>query len=136
MQLSPVPGCTGIELLQADSFDLYCFQTLTGTKFLAVTEPQTPDVDSLLRYTSVLAVSVLFCPHAVICNLQFSSKSIELLLSEMPVLRKGPAAHAGDPDCNLARCWEVHAHLLGLCCVQLSYDKGVHAQRGMSLQDL
>ncbi|KAL0364875.1 UNVERIFIED_CONTAM: Trafficking protein particle complex subunit [Sesamum angustifolium] len=28
-QLSPVSGCSGIELLQADTFDLHCFQSLT-----------------------------------------------------------------------------------------------------------
>jgi len=25
-QLSPVPGCTGVELLEADTFTLHCFQ--------------------------------------------------------------------------------------------------------------
>ncbi|KAK9805407.1 hypothetical protein WJX73_002137 [Symbiochloris irregularis] len=50
-QLSPMPNCLGIELLQADTFDLHCFQALTGIKFLAMTEPQTPDVANLLRYT-------------------------------------------------------------------------------------
>lgn len=25
-QLSPVPGCTGIELLEADTFDLHCLE--------------------------------------------------------------------------------------------------------------
>lgn len=50
-QLSPVPGCTGIELLLADTFDLHCFQTLTGTKFLLVAEPNTPDVPDLLQTT-------------------------------------------------------------------------------------
>ncbi|KAG0503136.1 hypothetical protein HPP92_003208 [Vanilla planifolia] len=29
-QLSPTIGCSGIELLQADNFDLHCFQSLTG----------------------------------------------------------------------------------------------------------
>ncbi|KAF3449567.1 hypothetical protein FNV43_RR10296 [Rhamnella rubrinervis] len=29
-QLSPISGCSGIELLQADTFDLHCFQSLTG----------------------------------------------------------------------------------------------------------
>ena len=29
-QLSPVAGCSGIELLEADTFDLHCFQSLTG----------------------------------------------------------------------------------------------------------
>ncbi|KAK8939131.1 hypothetical protein KSP39_PZI011615 [Platanthera zijinensis] len=33
-QLSPIIGCLGIELLQADNFDLHCFQSLTGTPFL------------------------------------------------------------------------------------------------------
>ena len=31
MQLSPVFGGGGIEVLEAGSFDLHCFQTLTGT---------------------------------------------------------------------------------------------------------
>uniref|UniRef100_A0A6S8MUJ1 Trafficking protein particle complex subunit n=1 Tax=Dunaliella tertiolecta TaxID=3047 RepID=A0A6S8MUJ1_DUNTE len=48
-QLSPVPGCTGVELLEADTFTLHCFQTLTGTKFLLVVEPNTPYVPALLR---------------------------------------------------------------------------------------
>ena len=30
IQLSPVEGCTGIELLETDKFDLHCIQTLTG----------------------------------------------------------------------------------------------------------
>lgn len=29
-QLSPTTGCSGIELLEADTFDLHCFQSLTG----------------------------------------------------------------------------------------------------------
>ena len=29
-QLSPTPGCNGIDLLQAHNFDLHCFQSLTG----------------------------------------------------------------------------------------------------------
>ena len=48
-QLSPAPGCTGIEVLHADTFNLHCFQTLTGTKFLMVVKPDTPDVDEVLR---------------------------------------------------------------------------------------
>lgn len=51
VQLAPAPGCTGIELLRADTFDLHCFQTLTGTKFLVVVEPDTPDVEALLCET-------------------------------------------------------------------------------------
>lgn len=32
-QLSPTTGCSGIELLEADTFDLHCFQSLTGIFF-------------------------------------------------------------------------------------------------------
>mmetsp|Transcript_26381 Transcript_26381/g.57558 ORF Transcript_26381/g.57558 Transcript_26381/m.57558 type:complete len:145 (+) Transcript_26381:77-511(+) len=48
-QLSPMPGCTGIELLEADTFDLHCFQTLTGTKFLMVVEPNSPFIPVVLQ---------------------------------------------------------------------------------------
>ncbi|CAL5189809.1 unnamed protein product [Lathyrus oleraceus] len=49
-QLSPVSGCSGIELLQADTFDLHCFQSLTGTKFFAVCEPGIQQIESLLKF--------------------------------------------------------------------------------------
>jgi hypothetical protein len=49
-QLSPVSGCSGIELLEADTFDLHCFQTLTGTKFFVVSEPGTQHMDGLLKH--------------------------------------------------------------------------------------
>ncbi|EYU19414.1 hypothetical protein MIMGU_mgv1a015900mg [Erythranthe guttata] len=48
-QLSPVNGCSGIELLQADHFDLHCFQSLTGTKFFVVSEPGSVHMESLLK---------------------------------------------------------------------------------------
>eukprot|EP00897_Mesotaenium_endlicherianum_P000487 jgi/Mesen1/10439/ME000082S09939 len=48
-QLSPVPNGGGIELLEAETFDLHCFQTLTGTKFFVATEPGTQGIDFLLR---------------------------------------------------------------------------------------
>lgn len=34
-QLSPTVGCSGIELLEADTFDLHCFQSLTGKEAYA-----------------------------------------------------------------------------------------------------
>lgn len=60
-QLSPVLGCTGIELLKADTFDLHCFQTLTGTKMIMVVEPGTPDVDILLKDT----IYDLYCDYVL-----------------------------------------------------------------------
>ena len=48
-QLSPAHGCSGIEILEADTFDLHSFQTLTGTKFLLICDPATPYIPSLLQ---------------------------------------------------------------------------------------
>lgn len=48
-QLSPVHGGGGIELLEAETFDLHCFQTLTGTKFFMVVEPGMAGVEDRLR---------------------------------------------------------------------------------------
>lgn len=56
-QLSPRPGCTGIDHVAADTFDLHCFQALTGTKFLAVVAPGTPGVPGFLSGT----VYSLYC---------------------------------------------------------------------------
>lgn len=30
-KISPVPGSSGIEMLETDTFRIHCFQTLTGT---------------------------------------------------------------------------------------------------------
>ncbi|ORY99074.1 Sybindin-like protein [Syncephalastrum racemosum] len=48
-QISPLPNSSGIEMLEADTFRLYCFQTLTGTKFLLVTAPQQANVDPYMK---------------------------------------------------------------------------------------
>jgi hypothetical protein len=48
-QLSPEPRSSGIEILEADTFRLHCFQTLTGVKFIVVAEPQQTGMDILLK---------------------------------------------------------------------------------------
>lgn len=48
-QLSPEPKSSGIELLETDSFRLNCFQTLTGVKFMVITDPQQVGAEALLR---------------------------------------------------------------------------------------
>mmetsp|Transcript_21546 Transcript_21546/g.38409 ORF Transcript_21546/g.38409 Transcript_21546/m.38409 type:complete len:138 (-) Transcript_21546:397-810(-) len=48
-QVSPASGCQGIELLNAETFDMHCFQTPTSTKFLLVVEPNTPNTAQLLQ---------------------------------------------------------------------------------------
>lgn len=39
----------GIHLMQADTFDIHSFQTLTGTTFMMLTEPHTPEAADVLR---------------------------------------------------------------------------------------
>ncbi|XP_033230576.1 trafficking protein particle complex subunit 4 isoform X2 [Belonocnema kinseyi] len=48
-QLSPEPRCSGIEVLEADTFRLYCYQTLTGVKFIILTEPIQSGADILAK---------------------------------------------------------------------------------------
>ena len=48
-QLSPLHGCSGIELLESETFDLHCFETPTGTKFLLVVEPRSPYIPNVMK---------------------------------------------------------------------------------------
>lgn len=48
-QLSPEPRCSGIEVLEADTFRLHCYQTLTGIKFIVVAEPAQSGIEILLK---------------------------------------------------------------------------------------
>lgn len=48
-QLSPEPKSSGIEVLEADTFKLHCFQTLTGVKLMVVADPTQAGVDTLLK---------------------------------------------------------------------------------------
>jgi len=48
-QLSPEPKSSGIEILEADTFTLHCFQTLTGVKFIVISETGLNGMDILLK---------------------------------------------------------------------------------------
>jgi hypothetical protein len=48
-QLSPVKHCSGIQQLETDTFKLHCLQTLTGIKFIVITDPRRNNEDLLLR---------------------------------------------------------------------------------------
>ncbi|KAG9291725.1 hypothetical protein G9A89_012010 [Geosiphon pyriformis] len=52
-KISPIRNATssGLEVLDADTFKLYCYQTLTGTKFLILSDPSHPNIDLVLRRT-------------------------------------------------------------------------------------
>ncbi|KAL1494701.1 hypothetical protein ABEB36_010259 [Hypothenemus hampei] len=48
-QLSPEPKCSGIEILEADTFKLYCFQTLTGVKIMVVVDRNQTGAEVFLK---------------------------------------------------------------------------------------
>ncbi|GAV05424.1 hypothetical protein RvY_15561 [Ramazzottius varieornatus] len=48
-QISPEHGSSGIKTLDTDVFRLHCFQTITGTKFIVLTDLRQDGMDALLR---------------------------------------------------------------------------------------
>lgn len=48
-QLSPETNSSGIHTMETDSFKLHCHQTLTGVKFVILTDPRQAHVDSILK---------------------------------------------------------------------------------------
>lgn len=49
VQLSPVLKSSGIEVLEADTFKLHCFQTKTGIKLIVITDPRCTDMNVFLK---------------------------------------------------------------------------------------
>lgn len=48
-KLSPVEKSSGIELLETKSFKIHCFQSITGVKFLVLTDPRVFNMDAFLK---------------------------------------------------------------------------------------
>lgn len=48
-KLSPVEKSSGIELLETKSFKIHCFQSITGVKFLVLTDPRVLNMDAFLK---------------------------------------------------------------------------------------
>ncbi|CAI8035180.1 Trafficking protein particle complex subunit 4 [Geodia barretti] len=49
VKLSPAKHSSGIQCLEADSFKFYCFQTITGVKFIVVADNKQQKVEDLLK---------------------------------------------------------------------------------------
>lgn len=58
-ELSPIPGCGGIEEIECDSFRLRCFQTPTGLKFYVIAHPHNIDASALAGLLG--EIYALFC---------------------------------------------------------------------------
>ncbi|KAL8293062.1 hypothetical protein RQP46_000756 [Phenoliferia psychrophenolica] len=48
-RISPVPGSSGVEVIEAETFKMTCLQSPTGTKFVLLTTPSHPSPDQVLR---------------------------------------------------------------------------------------
>ncbi|GAA5887783.1 hypothetical protein JCM16303_002329 [Sporobolomyces ruberrimus] len=48
-RISPVPGSSGVETIEAETFKMNCFQTQTGIKFVLLTTPSHPNPASVLK---------------------------------------------------------------------------------------
>ncbi|KAG5367871.1 Trafficking protein particle complex subunit 4 [Yarrowia sp. C11] len=48
-KLSPIEGSSGIQTMETEKYALTCFQTVTGIKFLLITDLRQQFVDSVLR---------------------------------------------------------------------------------------
>lgn len=48
-KLSPIEGSSGIQTMETEKYALTCFQTVTGIKFLLITDLRQQFVDSVLK---------------------------------------------------------------------------------------
>ena len=70
----------GIESLRTDTFQLQCFQSITGIKFILFAEPGTPDVDLILH-----SMYDLYCDYVLknpfygkqVCRVYFPCPSLK-----------------------------------------------------------
>ncbi|GAB6027422.1 Trafficking protein particle complex subunit 4, variant 2 [Chamberlinius hualienensis] len=59
-QLSPELKSSGIEVLEADTFKLHCFQTLTGIKFVVIADPKQGGMEIFLK-----RIYEIYCDYAL-----------------------------------------------------------------------
>lgn len=104
-KISPVHNSSGIEMLETDTFKLYCFQTLTGnvfyascfytatsdtfprssgTKFLLVTSPQQMNVDPYMKriydiYSDFVMKNPFHTPEMPIRSDQFDQTLLKFI---------------------------------------------------------
>jgi hypothetical protein len=71
-QLSPEPRSSGIEMLEADTFKLHCFQTLTGITCHVTQATCTVSVHNYIHFSSVLwCLRVFHSLHVLETSLVF-----------------------------------------------------------------
>ncbi|CEG65335.1 hypothetical protein CU097_013551 [Rhizopus azygosporus] len=83
-KISPIHNSTGIQMLEAENFKLYCHQTLTGTKFLLITAPQLNNVDSYMKriydlYSDFVMKNPFHTPEMPIRSDQFDQSLLKFI---------------------------------------------------------
>ncbi|KAI9317516.1 Sybindin-like protein [Dichotomocladium elegans] len=83
-QISPVHNSSGIEMLEAGNFRLYCFQTLTDTKFLMLTSPQQTNIDPYMKkiydiYSDFVMKNPFHTPEMPIRSDQFDQTLLKFI---------------------------------------------------------
>ena len=61
VQLSPEVGSSGIQKLEAETFTLHCHQTVTGVKFIVITDPKQvkDDLLKILIFTVLQMLNII-----------------------------------------------------------------------------
>lgn len=83
-KISPEPGSSGLEVLEADTFTLNCQQTLTGVKFLVVTTNNHPYIDTFMRrlyelYADYVLKNPFYTPEMPIRCQLFDANLVKLV---------------------------------------------------------
>ncbi|KAI9187854.1 hypothetical protein H9P43_002245 [Blastocladiella emersonii ATCC 22665] len=83
-RISPVPGSSGIETLETDTFTLTCHQTPTGIKFLVVTSPGHANIAGLVRqvydlYADYVMKNPFYTPEMPVRCEQFDANLLKLV---------------------------------------------------------
>ncbi|KAI1318817.1 hypothetical protein EDD11_005663 [Mortierella claussenii] len=106
-KISPVPGSSGIEMLETDTFRIHCFQTLTGTKFLLMADPQQPSIDHTMKkiyevYSDYCVKNPFQNPEMPIRSEQFDVHLLKLVKSV-----------GGLVVSNLTNAYNINSNILG-----------------------
>ncbi|KAJ3043136.1 hypothetical protein HDV00_005752 [Rhizophlyctis rosea] len=83
-RISPVPASSGMEMLEADTFKIYCFQTLTGIKILLIIDTTQLNIDTIARrvyelYSDYVMKNPFYNPEMPIRVELFESNLLKLV---------------------------------------------------------
>ncbi|KAK3812326.1 MAG: Sybindin-like family-domain-containing protein [Benniella sp.] len=97
-KISPVPGSSGIEMLESDTFRIHCTQTLTGTKFLLMTDPPQPSIDHIMKkiyeiYSDYCVKNPFHTPEMPIRADLFDAQLLKLVKSVGGLVLSSPTAN-------------------------------------------